>query len=101
MTDDLVKRLREVKDWWREPGRTAEQAADRIEELERLNAISGKVNLDLMLTVWEYKKQNDTLIAAIQYSLDHTDGWAWLERWNEGDSDAMRQLQIEMDGEND
>lgn len=33
MTDDLVKRLREVKDWWREPGRTAEQAADRIEEL--------------------------------------------------------------------
>jgi hypothetical protein len=34
MTDDLVKRLREVKDWWREPGRTAEQAADRIEELE-------------------------------------------------------------------
>ncbi len=32
--DDLVKRLREVKDWWREPGRTAEQAADRIEELE-------------------------------------------------------------------
>jgi len=36
MTDDLVKRLREVKDWWREPGRTAEQAADRIEALERL-----------------------------------------------------------------
>ena len=34
MTDDLVKRLREVKDWWREPGRTAEQAADRIETLE-------------------------------------------------------------------
>lgn len=34
MTDDLVRRLREVKDWWREPGRTAEQAADRIEELE-------------------------------------------------------------------
>ena len=34
MTDDLVKRLREVKDWWREPGRTAEQAADRIEQLE-------------------------------------------------------------------
>jgi len=34
MTDDLVKRLREVKDWWREPGRTAEQATDRIEELE-------------------------------------------------------------------
>jgi len=34
MTDDLVKRLREVKDWWREPGRTAEQAADRIEALE-------------------------------------------------------------------
>ena len=34
--DDLVKRLREVKDWWREPGRTAEQAADRIEQLERL-----------------------------------------------------------------
>lgn len=34
MTDDLVKRLREVKDWWREPGRTAEQAADRIEKLE-------------------------------------------------------------------
>ena len=32
--DDLVKRLREVKDWWREPGRTAEQAADRIEKLE-------------------------------------------------------------------
>jgi len=32
--DDLVKRLREVKDWWREPGRTAEQAADRIEQLE-------------------------------------------------------------------
>ena len=32
--DDLVKRLREVKDWWREPGRTAEQAADRIERLE-------------------------------------------------------------------
>ena len=31
---DLVKRLREVKDWWREPGRTAEQAADRIEALE-------------------------------------------------------------------
>jgi len=35
MTDDLVKRLREVKDWWREPGRTAEQAADRIEALEK------------------------------------------------------------------
>jgi len=35
MTDDLVKRLREVKDWWREPGRTAEQAADRIEQLEK------------------------------------------------------------------
>ena len=34
MTDNLVKRLREVKDWWREPGRTAEQAADRIETLE-------------------------------------------------------------------
>ena len=34
MTDDLVKRLREVKDWWREPGRTAEQAADRIEQLK-------------------------------------------------------------------
>jgi len=34
VTDDLVKRLREVKDWWREPGRTAEQAADRIEQLE-------------------------------------------------------------------
>ena len=34
MTNDLVKRLREVKDWWREPGRTAEQAADRIEQLE-------------------------------------------------------------------
>lgn len=34
MTDDLVKRLREIKDWWREPGRTAEQAADRIEQLE-------------------------------------------------------------------
>ena len=34
MTDDLVKRLREVKDWWREPGRTAEQATDRIEALE-------------------------------------------------------------------
>ena len=34
MSDDLVKRLREVKDWWREPGRTAEQAADRIEALE-------------------------------------------------------------------
>jgi len=34
MSDDLVKRLREVKDWWREPGRTAEQAADRIEQLE-------------------------------------------------------------------
>ena len=34
MTDDLVKRLREVKDWWREPGRTAEQAADRIQALE-------------------------------------------------------------------
>lgn len=34
MTDDLVRRLREVKDWWREPGRTAEQAADRIEALE-------------------------------------------------------------------
>lgn len=34
MTDDLVNRLREVKDWWREPGRTAEQAADRIEQLE-------------------------------------------------------------------
>jgi len=32
--DDLVKRLREVKDWWREPGRTAEQAADRIEQLD-------------------------------------------------------------------
>jgi hypothetical protein len=42
MTDDLVKRLREVKDWWREPGRTAEQAADRIEALEAaLNAITG------------------------------------------------------------
>ena len=42
MTDDLVKRLREVKDWWREPGRTAEQAADRIEVLEAaLNAITG------------------------------------------------------------
>jgi hypothetical protein len=37
MTDDLVKRLREVKDWWREPGRTAEQAADRIETLEKEN----------------------------------------------------------------
>jgi len=35
VTDDLVKRLREVKDWWREPGRTAEQAADRIEALEK------------------------------------------------------------------
>jgi hypothetical protein len=35
MSDDLVKRLREVKDWWREPGRTAEQAADRIEALEK------------------------------------------------------------------
>jgi len=34
VTDDLVKRLREVKDWWREPGRTAEQAADRIEALK-------------------------------------------------------------------
>ena len=33
--DDLVKRLRKVKDWWREPGRTAEQAADRIEQLEK------------------------------------------------------------------
>jgi hypothetical protein len=42
MSDDLVKRLREVKDWWREPGRTAEQAADRIEALEAaLNAITG------------------------------------------------------------
>lgn len=37
MSKDLVKRLREVKDWWREPGRTAEQAADRIEELEKRN----------------------------------------------------------------
>ena len=36
MADDLVKRLREVKDWWREPGRTAEQAADRIEALEEV-----------------------------------------------------------------
>ncbi len=36
MTDDLVKRLRAVQDWWREPGRTAEQAADRIERLENL-----------------------------------------------------------------
>jgi hypothetical protein len=35
MSNDLVKRLREVKDWWREPGRTAEQAADRIEALEK------------------------------------------------------------------
>jgi len=33
--DDLGKRLRKVKDWWREPGRTAEQAADRIEQLEK------------------------------------------------------------------
>ena len=42
MTDDLVKRLREVKDWWREPGRTAEQAADRIEELQKQLAASDK-----------------------------------------------------------
>lgn len=43
MTDDLVKRLREVKDWWREPGRTAEQAADRIEQLEAaLREIAGE-----------------------------------------------------------
>ncbi len=34
MTDNLVARLREIKDWWREPGRMAEQAADRIEQLE-------------------------------------------------------------------
>jgi len=39
VTDYLVKRLREVKDWWREPGRTAEQAADRIEALEAKNRL--------------------------------------------------------------
>jgi len=45
--DDLVKRLREVKDWWREPGRTAEQAADRIEQLEAaLQNYSCDCNLD-------------------------------------------------------
>ena len=43
MTDEakaLVEQLREVKDWWRQPGILAEQTADLIEtqarEIERL-----------------------------------------------------------------
>lgn len=48
MTDDLVKRLREVKDWWREPGRTAEQAADRIEQLEALIALIEDLDPNVM-----------------------------------------------------
>lgn len=47
MSDDLVKRLREVKDWWREPGRTAEQAADRIDALEAENKVLRKENVEL------------------------------------------------------
>ena len=30
---DIVERLRAITDWWRAPGRMAEQAADEIERL--------------------------------------------------------------------
>jgi hypothetical protein len=30
---DIVERLRAITDWWRAPGRMAEQAADEIEKL--------------------------------------------------------------------
>lgn len=30
---DIVERLRAIRDWWRAPGRMAEQAADEIEKL--------------------------------------------------------------------
>lgn len=50
MTDEakaLVEQLREVKDWWRQPGILAEQTADLIEtqarEIERLRGELTKV----------------------------------------------------------
>lgn len=35
MTDDLIARLRGVKDWWRAPGHLAEQAARALEAQAR------------------------------------------------------------------
>jgi hypothetical protein len=35
MTDDLIARLRGVKDWWRAPGHLAEQCANALEAQAR------------------------------------------------------------------
>ena len=42
MTDDLVKRLRSLKDYG-----TVHEAADRIEKLEKMMAAQGKVSIKL------------------------------------------------------
>jgi len=66
VTDDLVKRLREVKDWWREPGRTAEQAADRIEKLSRLFDITVNLNSDLTEKIRQQKDRIEKLEATLR-----------------------------------
>lgn len=58
--DDLVKRLREVKDWWREPGRTAEQAANRIETLEAaLRKVGRNSYVDWSNSIYVKGKEED------------------------------------------
>jgi hypothetical protein len=49
MTDDLVKRLREKYDSdYDEYDELCQEAADRIEEQDRLIAITGKINIQLV-----------------------------------------------------
>ncbi|UOF80856.1 hypothetical protein [Caudoviricetes sp.] len=71
MTDDLVKRLRErhehqgyYADWWRE-------AADRIEQLDRLAVITGKINVQLMECAMEQKGRIEQLEAALRKIAQH------------------------------
>ena len=41
------------------------------------------------------KQRADILIAAIDYALDHAqDGIEWLRAWNEGDKQAMKELEF-------
>ena len=71
MGDDLVKRLREVKDWWREPGRTAEQAADRIEQLEREKASWKGAYDGAVLALTERNKELEAALEKIASCQSH------------------------------
>ena len=66
MTDDLVKRLRVGIHTSVDPLALTNEAADRIEQLDRLVVITGKINVQLMECAMEQKSRIEQLEAMLE-----------------------------------